>query len=76
MSVTNLGGNVRVEYKWQAFSFNPPTVGNLVTVVTNASHSYVSGDAIYISGLNGNARRFGNAGERYEGTFTITVSTS
>jgi phage baseplate assembly protein W len=50
------------------------SVGNVVTVTTSGSHGFSTGDAVFITGLNSDPRQFGNAGERYEGTFTITVT--
>lgn len=50
------------------------SVGNVVTVTTSGSHGFSTGDAVFITGLNSDPRQFGNAGERYEGTFKITVT--
>jgi len=53
------------------------SVGTLVTVTTTTSHGYSDGDAIRVTGFgNGSQRLFGNAGERYSGTFKITVTGS
>jgi len=52
---------------------NISSTGNLVTVITTTSHGYSTGDSVRITGLNANVRQFGNPGERYEGTFKITV---
>lgn len=52
------------------------TIGNTVTVVTSTSHGYNSGDSVTITGLNSHPRFFGNAGEKYEGNFRITVTGS
>lgn len=53
---------------------NISSVGNTVTVVTSGSHNFTTGDSVRITGLNPNTRQFGNAGERYEGTFKVTVT--
>jgi len=51
------------------------SVGTLVTVTTTANHGYSTGNAIRIAGLgNESSRLFGAPGERYTGTYKITVT--
>jgi len=44
-----------------------------VTVVTSSPHGFVDGDAITVSGLPSPVHSMGVNGERYNGTFRITV---
>lgn len=53
---------------------NISSSGNTVTVITSSGHPYNTGDAVRITGIGSGVRSFGNAGERYEGTFKITVT--
>jgi phage baseplate assembly protein W len=53
---------------------NITSLGNTVTVTTSAAHSYNSGDAVRITDISSGVRSFGSSGERYEGTFKITVT--
>lgn len=51
------------------------SIGSLVTVTTTTAHGYSNGNAIRITGFgNEYDRTFGASGERYSGTFTITVT--